>query len=672
MKRARLLALLLLVVVGVGFGMRGVQGQEPARPAPWPEIWATHPLNTSAQSIGLPMIASEDTYLWSNRPGENFGNLDYGEIGPGKRALFKFNLAEVPTQGSLPIQGIHLAIALVDTVPNSFWLGVAGTCTPWQENTATWNNANCYPPFALTLYPDTAPHWEFIDLWRPGAVVAENGYILFDTSNALVARRFLTREAGDEWAPRLIVSYSRDTQPPALTAYGGPPSSTTLMVPDWAFDLSISEDAGLRRIYFERQMKSTGVREEAVIEAAQISQQLRLEPAVGCARNRYESTLFTTFPFPDRPLGNDFRYQIWLEDCLGKRSEPLVFEHLVHVERIEYASLRDFNDQPLEVGSVMRKEDRGTTELTPASIQYGYGETGHFGSISDSAEYWVNAPNFPAGSEGVLEGERINSSPAKGIRLFVPWYDFETIRVAGLQVKKGTITRIPLRVPLGEQVIIATVANTTGETSEEDSPGGMASLGVEDATGTSTQIKQVYVSNNNIFVTGELTQWAGEVVTLTLDFSPNNGREWAMRLNEIVVSAQNPDLSVDGQALALPVDSLRAGVPLPIDYQVGLVRATQPTTLTLEASLAVTLSDFSVQPSAQFTQTDRLRYEWVMAELLTGSRVLTATATIDTPGSYALDLSIANLRDPFLANNQAQIQLIASQNIVYLPSTPAP
>lgn len=671
MKRARLLALLLLVVVGVGFGMRGVQGQEPARLAPWSEIWATHPLNTSSRLIGLPMIASEDTYLLSNRPGDNFGNLDYGEIGPGKRALLKFNLAEVPTQGSLPIQGIHLAIALVDTVPNSFWLGVAGTCTPWQENTATWNNANCYPPSALTLYPDTAPHWEFIDLWRPGVVVAENGYILFDTSNALVARRFLTREAGDEWAPRLIVSYSRDTQPPSLNKYEEPPSGTTLMTPGSEFNLSLFEDAGLRRIYFERQMKSTGVREEAVIEATQISQQLRLEPAADCARSNYERTLFTTFPFPDRPLGKDFRYQIWLEDCLGKRSEPLVFEQLFHVARMEGPSLYDFIGEPLSLWKVMRRDDRGTTELLPAVAQEGVMGPLYFGSVSNVAEYWVDAPGFPTGSEGVLEGERSNSSPAKGIRLFVPWHGFETIRAAGLELKKGEIARIPLRVPFGEQVVVATTANTSGETAEEETPGGIATLGVEDSRGATSQIAQLYVYNNHIFVAGSLTQWAGEVVTLTLDFSPSNGREWAMQLNEIVVSAQNPDLSVEGQALVLPVNSLRTGVPLPITYQVGQVRATQPTTLTLEAPLAVTLSDFSVQPSAQFTQTDRLRYEWVMPRLLAGSRVLTATATIDTPGSYALDLSIANQRDPVLANNQAQIQLTGSENLVYLPTLSA-
>ena len=665
MQRMRWLGL-WLVLIGVGLGVRDVRGQENVRPAPWSETWASHPLNADP-SVSFPLIASEDTFIAQSQPGNNFGAASYAEIGAGRRGLIKFNLADIPTQGTLPLVGLHLAIALVDTAPGSFWMGYTGAC-PWQEATAAWQNANCPAPFALTTFPDTKPHWEFLDLLYPSLGLQENGYILFDTS-AGPTRRFLTREAGEEWAPRLIVSYAKDTETPSIMYPGEPngPGGAMLLSPGQEFNLSISEDTGLGRIFFERTMKSTGRSEQVVVD----------EPN-GCAAGRYDRWQYSAFPFVDRPLGKEFRYQIWVEDCVGKASAPLVFEHLVHVARIEGASLLDFNNQPLTAGEVMRRDDRGTTDLLPAAIQYGSGQTGVFGSVSDVAEYWVNASGYPAGSDGVLEGMSDSGSPAHS-RLFVPWHGFQILRAAGTQIKENESVQIPLRVPVGESVVVATTADVLGDAGFEATPSGHATVTVEDASGARSAIAQSFVdgsypagSSYPTFLAGQLTQWAGQPLTLTISFAPNGGPDWAMRLNEIVVSAQNPDLSVTGQSLPLPLETVRGGAPLPIAYQVGQVRATQPTTLTLDAPLPVHLSGFSVQPTDLLTTTKHVRYAWVMPKLLAGSRVLTATATIETPGNYTLDLSIANARDPYLANNQAQIQITASEHLVYLPSISAP
>lgn len=651
MKRARVLGLLLVLVL-VGFGVGRVQGETASRPAPWPEMWATHPLQTSPVSAGFPLLVAEDTFISQEQPNTNFGSLTYAEIGPQKRALLKFNLADLPTQGALPIQRLHLAVAMIDTVPDSFWLGAAGVCQEWQETTAVWSNANCLPPSANTTFPPTTPHWEFIELRStgPGNVpLSSSGYVLFDTSNGYT-RRFLTREAGEEWAPRLVVVYARDSNPPTLTGDTEPngPDNLTFFAPHFHFSVYMQDDAGLSRVVAERRPESGGPAEQA---------EFVLEN--GCTAGLYQSRSAQVYPFAVRPMGVPYRYSVWVEDCLGKRSAPLVFSRLVHVKRIEYAIVRDFLGEPLPAAAVMREGDRGNTGLQPSPS--------YFGSITDSPVYWVSAPGFAEGSAGVLVGEQIQSAPP-GVQLYVPWYDFEKIQAAGMILPKETVVPIPLIAPQGENLILGIVGRVNADVAAEDAtPSGRLTLAVEDTTGHRTTLSNSHINYIPSYFPANLTQWAGQPVTVTLSFSPNFGKEWSAILGDVVLSAQNPDLSVQGGTLVQQTETWRQGAPLAIGYGVEGIRATRPTTLTLSVPSAVELTNFSLDPTSHISDTTGAAYGWVFPRLVTGSRVLTATVAIAEAGAYELDLTITNEWDSRTANNQAKLQLVSAGFLLYLP-----
>lgn len=237
---ALVLALLLaqLLLPATAFAQ---SGDEPVSPLP---VEAAGESAALGQTVRL--IASKDTFIASNQPGENFGGLDnmdtgwYGAFG-AVRPLVKFDLDNIP--GNAKIYGAQLVMYLQFAVPGSdstMTLDAARATQSWSEGGATWVNAAGIggPQFRLGSI-STQPGWASFDLtnqvqsWVNGQ--SNNGLMIIgdETPSLGRARIFATRHVGG-LEPYLLVNYECDTLAPVSQMGGLPANSSASFNVTWS------------------------------------------------------------------------------------------------------------------------------------------------------------------------------------------------------------------------------------------------------------------------------------------------------------------------------------------------------------------------------------------------------------------------------------------------------
>jgi hypothetical protein len=200
-----------------------VLAQEDNPPSPLPMEAAGE---TAALGQTVKLIATKDTFIASNQPGENFGNLDnldtgwYGAFG-AVRPLIKFDLGNIP--GNARVYGAQLVLYLNFALPSNdgnMVLDAARATQSWSEGGATWMNAASIggPQFRLGSV-STQSGWASFDLtnqvqnWVNGQ--GNNGLMIIgdETPSLSRARIFSSRHVGGQ-EPYLLVNYECDTLAP--------------------------------------------------------------------------------------------------------------------------------------------------------------------------------------------------------------------------------------------------------------------------------------------------------------------------------------------------------------------------------------------------------------------------------------------------------------------------
>ncbi len=192
------------------------------------------------------LIASKDTFIASNQPGENFGGLDnldagwYGAFG-AVRPLIKFDLDNIP--GNARIYGAQLGLFLNFGVPandSNMTLDAARTTQSWSEGGATWQNAAGIggPQFRLGTI-STQSGWATFDLtnqvqqWVNGQ--GNNGLMIIgdETPSLSRARIFSSRHVSGQ-EPYLIVNYECDNLAPVSQMGSLPANSPGVFTVSWS------------------------------------------------------------------------------------------------------------------------------------------------------------------------------------------------------------------------------------------------------------------------------------------------------------------------------------------------------------------------------------------------------------------------------------------------------
>ena len=141
-------------------------------------------------------VEGKDSYIYSNYPDDNFGNISWFGIGHivtwgSFRAYLKFNLTDLPA--GVDITNATLKLYQYDHqesfgAPQSFELGIYKVNGLWEENGITWNTRPGYkstPESTLSVAPDaeTWLSWNITTLvkgWYSGSI-PNYGVVLRDT-----------------------------------------------------------------------------------------------------------------------------------------------------------------------------------------------------------------------------------------------------------------------------------------------------------------------------------------------------------------------------------------------------------------------------------------------------------------------------------------------------------
>lgn len=255
------------------------------------------------------LIATKDTFIASNEPGENFGGLDnldagwYGNFG-AVRPLIKFDLDDIP--GNARIYGAQLVLYLSFALPandGSMVLDAARATQSWSEGGATWANAAGIGGQQFRLGSiSTQSGWASFDLtnqvqqWVNGQ--SNNGLMIIgdETPSLSRARIFSSRQVGGQ-EPYLLVNYECDTLAPVSQMGSLPASSPASFTVSWSGQdraPSGCQPTGIRR--FQVQYRVNG----------------------GSWVNWHESTTRTsdTFSF-SVPNGARVDFRVWADDNAG-------------------------------------------------------------------------------------------------------------------------------------------------------------------------------------------------------------------------------------------------------------------------------------------------------------------------------------------------------------------
>lgn len=218
------------------------------------------------------LAASDDTFIASNDPSDNFGGLSTMAVGwpndrfGASRALIRFNVGPVPNRAK--IYSARLNLFLDSGLPvNGPTMRLAGFLPTrgWGENSATWYNARDIGGSQWHLGDvNTQPGWKSFGLtsqvqnWVNGQT--NNGLMIMGFEVAPNGRIFRTRHFGGS-EPFLEINYECDTLPPVSQMRALPATSPGSFTVSWSGrDQAPSgcQPTGIRKFFVQYRVNGGG------------------------------------------------------------------------------------------------------------------------------------------------------------------------------------------------------------------------------------------------------------------------------------------------------------------------------------------------------------------------------------------------------------------------------
>lgn len=216
--------------------------------------------------------ASEDTFIASNDPTDNFGGLSTMAVGwpndrfGASRTLIRFNVGAVPNRAK--IYSARLNLFLDSGLPvNGPTMRLAGFLPTrgWGENSATWYNASNIGGSQWHLGDvNTQPGWKSFSLtsqvqsWVNGQT--NNGLQIMGFEVSPNGRIFRTRHFGGS-EPFLEINYECDTLPPVSQMRALPATSPGSFTVSWSGrDQAPSgcQPTGIRKFFVQYRINNGG------------------------------------------------------------------------------------------------------------------------------------------------------------------------------------------------------------------------------------------------------------------------------------------------------------------------------------------------------------------------------------------------------------------------------
>lgn len=209
---------------------RGLQRTAPTREARVLDVGAADA--GGAQTV-LELPAVADSYVASNRPGQNFGTgslyLGYNQVDDAfgiQRIFLRFDIAgNLPTNATIQSAQLRLHLSFASPISDTAMTTVLRPLnTVWDES-VTWNTQPAMAAERPGIGVGSTLDWytwdvtELVREWSTGAT-ANNGVALIgDESVQQRERVFYARETTTDFFPRLVVEYTTpvDNEAPIVT-----------------------------------------------------------------------------------------------------------------------------------------------------------------------------------------------------------------------------------------------------------------------------------------------------------------------------------------------------------------------------------------------------------------------------------------------------------------------
>jgi hypothetical protein len=591
-----------------------------------------------------------DTMISEDQPDRNFGGDSSITLGRTSwAALLRFDPDVLRSYGTTHAYGVYLALPISDA-GGGIGIALKAACRTWEEHEATWQNAGCPNNTAWAVYDIQAPAgWYFFEIRIDSPL---EGLYLGHIQNHIFTRKLLTKEAGIEWAPRLVVRYLRDHADPTVSEPHAEFPEYPYEYLSYALLPYVEDDRGIGQIHLERQYLATGQSETMSFRL----NHLGCEPAG--PGTRVHITPF--YPFVNRPKATPIRYRIQAEDCVGNLSAWVDTKALFYVTDTEDISLSSFHGENLVQGSdaavdglrqkVYRRGDKIYSHLPLQYLAF-YGK--YFtASIDQGAIYWVEPGlGFPTGDAGVVASRR-RMFPRTNSEVYIPWHKYNVVVSELRELAFGSNT-LNLKVPIpdGTAAMLAVMLRSYPSQSGNNY-GDFVEILNQSQAGTS--MHSAFVNDEPQTILIDVSEWMGEEITIGIrgDWSHPDSLG-GFEILRVVASSRNPDPWIYVSTPIVQSETLLTGVEVTVHYGSHVDSYSHPVSISAELPLSVTLTECSIVPQSTTVQGSKNRYTWASNGLEANQdNSFTCIMSSSAPSQFKWQWLLDATHDINMSNNQ--------------------